>query len=53
MLPDRKYLNYDFKNLNVNGDKCFDTQEKSVPRNKVQKKHNRVQKHTNRKHNQN
>jgi hypothetical protein len=30
MLPDRKYLNYNFKNVNVNGDNCFDTQEKSV-----------------------
>ena len=26
------------------GDKCFDTQEKSVPHNKVQKTHNKVQK---------
>ncbi len=39
------------------GDKCFDTQEKSIPHNKVQKTHNKVkkthnkvQKHTNRKH---
>jgi len=42
------------------GDKCFETQEKSVPHNKVQKTHNEVQKtdnkvlkHTNRKHYQN
>jgi len=42
------------------GDKCFDTQEKSVPHKKVQKTHNKVQKthnkvlkHTNRKQYQN
>ena len=28
------------------GDKCFDTQEKSVPRNKVKKTHNKSSKET-------
>jgi len=36
-----------------NRDKCFDTQEKSVPHNKVKKTHNKVLKHINRKHYQN
>ena len=27
-------------------DKCFDTQRKSVPHNKVKRTHNKVQKHT-------